>query len=82
MDNLHKALGVKVAETIRTIALGMEEYPSPEAVTLTTYKTAESHARVYPGESWTFHKALITAVGVRLAGMGYKVRFIEASEEQ
>lgn len=53
----------------------LEVEDSPQVVELSTYRGVESHAKAHPGESFTVHKALVTAVGIELAGMGYAVEF-------
>ncbi|MDO5049357.1 MAG: helix-turn-helix transcriptional regulator [Actinomycetaceae bacterium] len=50
-------------------------------VEIATFKTPESHELAHPGESWTQHKALVSAIGMVLAGEGFSVRFTSVTEQ-
>lgn len=88
LNDLHAAFGERVLSNVDSL---IEQWEQMEAngstdtvdrvVEIASFKTPQSQERAHPGESWEYHKALISTIGTILAGEGYRVRFNTVTEE-
>lgn len=88
LNDLHAAFGERVLSNVDSL---IEQWEQMEAngstdtvdrvVEIASFKTPQSHELAHPGESWEYHKALISTIGTILAGEGYRVRFNTVTEE-
>ncbi len=86
---LHASFGDQVLSTVDALIEQVdnlekdadEDAKINRVVEIASFNTPESHELAHPGESWELHQALIAAVGMVLAGEGYKVVFKKVTEE-
>lgn len=88
LDDLHAAFGERVLSSVDSLIDQMEQIESDAAadevdrvVEIASFNTPQSHELAHPGESWEYHKALISTIGTILAGEGYQVRFNTVAED-
>ena len=89
LDDLHAAFGERVLSSVDSLIDQMEQIEADakadeveRVVEIASFKTPQSHELAHPGESWEYHKALISTIGTILAGEGYRVRFNTVTEEE
>ncbi len=88
LDDLHAGFGERALATVDSLISQIADLETDTAtdeidpvVEIASFKTPQSHELAHPGESWEYHKALISTIGAILAGEGYKVRFKTVTEE-
>ena len=89
LNDLHAAFGERVLSSVDSLIDQMEQIEADanadeveRVVEIASFKTPQSHELAHPGESWEYHKALISTIGTILAGEGYRVRFNTVTEEE
>lgn len=89
LDRLHAGFGERVLTTVEMLLEQVEglddmyDLPPEDrpVVEIASFNTPESHALAHPDESWAYHKALIAAVGMVLAGEGFRTTFTTVAQE-